>query len=79
MSKPQLEIPPEFDTASKEERIAYVQALWDRIAENPDSVPVPEHHKRILRERLDAYRANPERGRPWNEVRDELLTKLRNS
>ena len=77
MSKMQLQIPPEFDAASREELVAFVQALWDRMAQNPESVPVPGHHKQILRERLDAYRANPKRGRPWNEVRDELLAKLR--
>ena len=79
MSKVHLQIPPEFDSASGEERLAFVQALWDRIAADPDSVPVPEHHKRILRERLEAYRADRERGRPWNEVRDELLAKYRSS
>ena len=78
-NKLRLEIPPEFEAASWEERIAFVQALWDRMTEDPEKIPVPEHHKRILRERLEAYRENPERGRPWDEVRDEILQKLRSS
>lgn len=73
-----LRIPPEFDAVPKDQRIAFVQELWDRIAQDPERVPVPREHKRILEERLNAYRANPQRGRPWNEVREELLTKLRN-
>ncbi len=56
MSNTKLSIPPEFDTASKEERIAYVQELWDRIARDPENVPVPKHHKCILYESLEAYR-----------------------
>ncbi len=76
MSKTKLSIPPGFDTASKEQRIAYVQELWDRIAQDPENVPVPEHHKRILGERLEAYRTKPEAGQPWNEFRDKLLEKL---
>lgn len=72
-----LKIPPEFDAVPKEQRIAFVQELWDRIARDPSSVPVPREHKRILDERLDAYRANPHAGRPWSEVRDRLLAKLR--
>ena len=76
MSATKLSIPPEFDAASEEQRIAFVQELWDRIAQNPDKLPVPEHHRRILDERLDEYRANPQPGRPWSEVREELLTKL---
>jgi len=74
-----LQIPPEFDTAPKNERIAFVEQLWDRIAHDPDIVPVPHEHKRILDERLNAYRDNPQAGCPWGEVRDNLLAKLRGS
>lgn len=79
MSTTRVPIPPEFDAASEEQRIAFVQELWDQIAKAPDRVPVPENHKRILDERLEAYQANPQPGRPWSEVREELLTKLRSS
>lgn len=72
-----LEIPPEFDALPSDEQIAFVQKLWDRIAENPAQVQVPDEHKRILDQRLAAYSANPRAGRAWNEVRDELLAKLR--
>lgn len=74
-----LTIPPEFESASRDERIAFVEALWDRIAQEPDNVPISDEHKRILDERLASYRAAPESGRPWSEVRDRLLTRLRRS
>ena len=77
MSTRKLAIPPEFDAVSKEQRIAFVQELWDRIAQDPENVPIPDHHKRILDERLNAYRADPKFGQPWSEVRDQLLSKLR--
>jgi hypothetical protein len=38
---------------------------------------VPDWHRQVLDERLAAYRANPDEGRPWQEVRAELLRKLR--
>ena len=79
MNETKLAVPPEFDAATREERIAFVQRLWDQIAEDPDNVPMPKHHKRILDERLKAYRANPQAGRPWSEVRDDILSKLHNS
>jgi putative addiction module component (TIGR02574 family) len=72
-----LKVPPGFDDAPKEQRIAFVQELWDRIAQDPARVPVPVEHQAILEERLSEYRANPRTGRPWSEVRDQLLTKLR--
>ena len=74
-----LTVPPEFDAVTEDERIAFVQELWDRIAQQPDRVPVPEEHKRILDERLDAYRADPKSGQLWSEVREQLLAKLRSS
>ena len=72
-----LKVPPEFDALSSDEQISFVQDLWDRIAQHPERVAIPEEHRRILDERLRDYAANPSAGRPWSEVRDELLAKLR--
>jgi putative addiction module component (TIGR02574 family) len=72
-----LTVPDDFDRVPDEQRIAFVQELWDRIAENPARVPVPETHRRILDQRLKEYRADPSGGRTWAEIRDELLAKLR--
>jgi putative addiction module component (TIGR02574 family) len=77
MSKPIPSPPPGFDDLSVEERIDFVQSLWDRIAATPEQVPVPEWHGRIIRERLESYRANPTSGRPWADVRTEIEAKLR--
>ena len=77
MGSPLKAIPPEFESLSVEERIRYVQDLWDYIISDSPSIPVPEEHKRVLDERLKAYRENPDAGRPWGEVREELLDKLR--
>jgi putative addiction module component (TIGR02574 family) len=73
MANNKLKIPSEFITAQKEQRIDFVQDLWDQIAQDPKSVPVPESHKHIIRERLEEYRSNPQPGRPWGAVRDEIL------
>ena len=69
--------PPGFDDLTISEQIDYVQALWERIAASPDQIPVPDWHQKIIRERLEAYRANPTAGRPWPDVRTEIEKKLR--
>lgn len=74
-----LTIPPEFDRAPDEQRIAFVQELWDRIAANPERVPVPAAHRRVLEDRLREYHANPSVAEDWAEFRDNLLAKLRNT
>lgn len=73
MTSSKLIIPPEFIAASKEQRIDFVQDLWDQIAQDPQSVPVPAYHKHIIRKRLKVYRSSPTEGKSWSEVREQLL------
>jgi len=40
-----LRLPPE-------DRFELLSEVWDSIAADPDSVPVPEWHRTVLRERL---------------------------
>ena len=68
--------PPGFDDLPVEDQVEYVQSLWDRIAAEPDQVPVPEWHRQVLDKRLAAREANAEVARPWDEVRDEIRSKL---
>ena len=69
--------PPGFDELPVEEKIDYVQSLWQRIAATPQQVPVPNWHLRVLDERLEAYRTEPEQGKTWEQVREEVLGRLR--
>ena len=72
-----LKVPPEFDNAPKEQRIAFVQELWDRIALDPEHVPMPLEHQQLLEARWKEYRANPKPGRPWSDLREQLLARFR--
>jgi len=56
--------PPGFDDLSLDEKVDYVQSLWDQLAAKPDEIPVPDWHRQILDERLAADRSNPQEGRP---------------
>jgi putative addiction module component (TIGR02574 family) len=66
--------PPGFNGLSKAQQIRYLQGLWDRIAEKPDEIPVPDSHIALVEERLAEYRRDPTRGRPACEVLDRLAT-----
>ena len=69
-----IPIPPAgFDELSVDDQLEYVQSLWDRIAARPETVPIPDWHRQVVAERLAAYKDNPTEGRPWEEVRDEIL------
>ena len=72
--------PPGFDEMSVEDKIEYVQALWDRIAASADQVPLHEWQRQLLEERLAAHRAaDSNEARPWGEVLDRLEERLRSS
>jgi putative addiction module component (TIGR02574 family) len=73
-------IPPAgFDELSADEKLAYIQALWDHFSGHAEEVPVPEWHRDVLAERLAAHRRGESNARPWPEVREELLARLRNT
>lgn len=76
MPKKLLLPPPGFDELPVEDQINYVQKLWDHIAAKPDRVPVPDWHRQVINERLAAYEAGSEPGRPWEDVRDGIRSKL---
>ncbi len=69
--------PPGFDDLPVEEKLAYVQSLWERIASHPEELQVPDWHQRILEERLAAHQADPDSARPWEEVRQEIAETLK--
>ena len=58
MAKPVLLPPPGFDELSVDEKITYLQALRDRIAATPETLPVSGSHRDILEERPGAPQAD---------------------
>jgi putative addiction module component (TIGR02574 family) len=69
--------PPGFDDLSTEEKLDYVQSLWDRIVTDPEQLPVPDWHRQVIEDRLAAHRADPAAARPGEEVREEVTNKLK--
>lgn len=50
---------PEIACLSVAERILLLEDLWDSIASEPSSVPVPQSHRAELDRRLEAYEREP--------------------
>jgi putative addiction module component (TIGR02574 family) len=76
MAKPVPLPPPGFDDLSIDEKIDYLQSLWDRIAASPEEVPIREWHREILDQRQKDVEANPESGDSWDVVEERLRRKL---
>jgi putative addiction module component (TIGR02574 family) len=72
----QVTTPPGFDELPVEEKIAYVQALWDIIAAEAEAAPVPGWQQALLEQRLAEARSDASVVRSWPEVQEELRTRL---
>jgi putative addiction module component (TIGR02574 family) len=70
------ETPAGFDDLPIDEKVRYVETLWNRIATTPEQVAVPDWHRQLLRDRLAEHRKDPCAARPWSEIRDDLLQEL---
>ena len=57
------------------ERIQLVTEIWDSIAEFPDKIELTPSTRNLLDKRLAAYRANPDQGSPWQEVKRRLVSR----
>jgi len=50
---------PQIANLSTPEKILLVEDLWDNVASNQSSVPVPQSHKDELDRRIKSYESNP--------------------
>lgn len=77
MGRTSIPEPPGFSKLSKAEQIRYLQALWDRVAESPGELPVPESHIKLAEQRLADYRRDSTRARSAHDVLTRLGKKSR--
>ena len=57
------------------ERIQLAADIWDSVASVPESVALTDPEKKELDRRLAAYRADPEGGSPWEQVKARIRQK----
>jgi putative addiction module component (TIGR02574 family) len=65
---------PEIARLSVAERILLLEDLWDSIASEPSSVPVPQSHRAELDNRLTAYEKDPGSLLTLEELRQRIET-----
>jgi putative addiction module component (TIGR02574 family) len=57
---------------SQSERILLAEQLWDSITDDQDTIEVTDSQKKILQQRLAAYKASPNEGSSWEQVKKEM-------
>ena len=63
----------QIEKLNKSEKLRLVEAIWDSIASEPGDVPLPEHHKSVLDERLKTLDEDTEKGVSWDKFRKKYL------
>ncbi len=64
---------PDFDALPPLEKVRLLGELWDRMAAQPSSVPVPPEVEQELDRRLERHRAEPDKVVRW----DDALSRIR--
>lgn len=59
-----------------DERIRLVEDLWDSIASTQNALPLTSEQQTELDQRLDAYEADSDPGRPAEDVIAEIRERL---
>ncbi|MDI6803331.1 MAG: addiction module protein [Bacteroidota bacterium] len=54
------------------ERLQIVEDIWDSIAAIPEAIPLTEDQKIELDRRIVEYKLNPEKGIPWEKVKEKI-------
>jgi putative addiction module component (TIGR02574 family) len=67
-----LSLPP-IEQYSVEERVELLGRLWDSLLDAGGLPPMPEWHAREVAERIARADAEPGRGIPLDQLREELL------
>jgi len=64
---------PELKALSTEEKLLLVRELWDELAAAPEAFPPRDDHNKILQQRLEDYRRNPQNVLAWEQVKARIL------
>lgn len=57
---------------SVEEKLDLISALWESMAENPESIPLPGWQLQELERRVAEQQKDPQPGQTWDEVKREI-------
>lgn len=65
----------ELKNLSKTEKLLLINDLWDDVAQDGDAFPLTPREERMLDERYGEYLADPDQGKSWTVVKEELRRK----
>lgn len=58
------------------EKLDLMEAIWADLSRDEGSVPSPEWHGLVLKERAEKSKRGEEKSIPWEEAKQQLLREL---
>jgi len=58
------------------ERILIVEDIWDSIMLSQEDLSISDEQKKELDLRLESYKKNPDEGKSWKEVKDNIQSQI---
>jgi putative addiction module component (TIGR02574 family) len=67
----------EIASLSVDERLSFVEAIWETIVTDPAQPELTEAQRQALERRLADHAAFPDQVTPWEEVKAQALARVR--
>ena len=58
------------------ERILIIEDIWDSIISSKEEFPISDEQKKELDLRLELYYENPNEGKTWKDVKDNIKSQI---
>ena len=58
------------------ERILIIEDIWDSIISSKEEFPISDDQKKELDLRLESYYKNPNEGKSWKEVKENIQSQI---
>ncbi len=59
------------------EKLALLEVVWSELASEPDRVEIPQWHKDILDERIQAFENGMVQAIDWEVAKEEIRKRIR--
>lgn len=67
-----LEKMPEVQSLTLQDKEKLAEEIWEEIARERDTLPVPPDHLKTLEQRRKDFEKSPSEARSWETVKDSL-------
>jgi putative addiction module component (TIGR02574 family) len=64
---------PELKALTPDEKLMLAGELWEELASDPSAFPPRADHIKVIEERLEHYRQNPNDTVAWEELKARIL------